>query len=144
MDMVLLYSFLSVLLVSLISLVGIITFLLRETFLKKVLLFLVSFSAGALLGDAFIHLLPDVVEKEGFSLTVSLSIIASIIVFFILEKFVGWRHCHEPTSQEHPHPLGIMNLVGMPFTMPSMAWSLEEVFSKHAPRHSDHHRRCCA
>jgi zinc and cadmium transporter len=34
------------------------------------------------------------------------------VLFFVLEKFVHWRHCHVPTSTEHPHPFAYMNLVG--------------------------------
>ncbi|NYZ75364.1 ZIP family metal transporter [Candidatus Micrarchaeota archaeon] len=105
------YAMASVLAVSCASLVGILTLLLRKDWLAKALLVLVSFSAGTLLGDAFIHLLPEATE-QGFTLAVSLSFIAGIAVFFALEKFVHWRHCHTPTSKEHPHPVAFMNLVG--------------------------------
>ncbi len=107
-----LYSLGSVFLVSLVSLIGLFTFPMNERTLRKILLFFVSFSAGALFGDAFIHLLPEAAEDFGFSLTVSLSLLGGIIVFFILEKFIHWRHCHIPTSEEHPHPVAFMNLVG--------------------------------
>jgi len=107
-----LYTILSVIIVSLISLIGIFTISLSEKRLKKVLLFFVSFAAGALFGDAFIHLLPKVVEEFGFSLTVSLSFLAGVLVFFVLEKYIHWRHCHVPTSKDHPHPLAVMNLIG--------------------------------
>lgn len=106
------YSLGSVLLVSLISLVGLFTFLMKERTLEKVLLFLVSFSAGALFGDAFIHLLPEAVEAQGFSMSVSIGLLGGIIMFFILEKFIHWRHCHIPTSEHHPHPVALMNLIG--------------------------------
>lgn len=106
------YSLGSVLLVSLITFVGLFTFPMKERALEKVLLFLVSFSAGALFGDAFIHLLPEAVEAEGFSMSVSISLLGGIMVFFILEKFIHWRHCHIPTSEHHPHPVAFMNLVG--------------------------------
>lgn len=102
----------SVLVVSLISLIGIITFALNNKKLRKMLLLLVSFSAGSLFGGAFIHLLPEATERIGFKLELSLYILAGILFFFVLEKFVHWRHCHVPTSKSHPHPLGMMNLVG--------------------------------
>ncbi|MBU3957742.1 MAG: ZIP family metal transporter [Nanoarchaeota archaeon] len=105
------YSFGSVLLVSLISLIGLFTFSVKEESLKKILLFFVSFSAGALFGDAFIHLLPEAAES-GISIGISLSVLGGIMLFFILEKFIHWRHCHIPTSSRHPHPLAVMNLVG--------------------------------
>lgn len=106
------YSFGSVFVVSLISFVGLFTFLLRDEALEKTLLFLVSFSAGALFGDAFIHLLPEAAAESGFTLGISLSLLSGIAVFFILEKFIHWRHCHIPTSEHHPHPVAFMNLVG--------------------------------
>ena len=71
-----------------------------------------SFSAGALLGDVFIHLLPGIVEESGFGLSISLYILLGILFSFSVEKIVNWRHCHHPTTKEHPHPFAIMNLVG--------------------------------
>jgi len=107
-----LYSLLSVLIVSLISLVGILTFSMKESQLRNILLLLVSFSVGGLFGDAFIHLIPEAVEETGFGLNVSLYILVGIISSFIMEKFLYWRHCHIPTSEEHPHPFAYMNLFG--------------------------------
>jgi len=107
-----LYTLLSVLIVSLISLVGIFFISIREDLLKRILLILVSFSAGALLGGAFIHLLPETVKESGFTISVSLSVLSGILVFFILEKIIFWRHCHIPTSNDHPHPFTYLNLIG--------------------------------
>jgi len=107
-----LYGLVSVVIVSLISLVGVLTFSLKEENLKKMLLYLVSFSAGGLFGDAFIHLIPEAAEKNGFGLHVSLYILFGIVVSFIVEKFLQWRHCHIPTSEEHPHSFVYMNLFG--------------------------------
>jgi len=106
-----LYTIGSVIIVSLISLVGVFSISIDETRLRKMLLFLVSFAAGALLGGAFLHLLPESVE-HGLEPKVSIFILAGIFGFFILEKIICWRHCHIPTSDEHPHPVGLMNLVG--------------------------------
>jgi len=106
------FSFISVFLVSLLSFTGVLFLALQAEKLKKILLFLVSFAAGGLLGDAFLHLLPAAVEAMGFGLEVSLAVLAGLLVFFVLEKFIAWRHCHIPTSKEHPHPLALMNLVG--------------------------------
>lgn len=73
---------------------------------------MVSFSAGAMLGDVFIHLLPELAEETGLDLTTSLYILLGIILFFVLEKVVHWRHCHMTASEDHVHPLAMMNLVG--------------------------------
>jgi zinc and cadmium transporter len=105
-------SLISVFVCSLLSFSGVFFLALQEEKLKKILLILVSFAAGGLLGDVFLHLLPETVAEMDFSLTVSLAILTGLLMFFILEKFITWRHCHIPTSQEHPHPLALMNLVG--------------------------------
>ena len=106
------YSILSILVVSIISLIGAVTLLFRKIDLKNILIFLVSLVAGALLGDAFIHLLPEAAEEFGFTLNLSLFLLLGILTFFILEKFIQWRHCHLPTTEDHPHPLAFMNLIG--------------------------------
>jgi zinc and cadmium transporter len=100
-----------VLFVSLISLIGIVTISIKTDRLKKILIYMVSFSAGALLGDAFIHLLPELAE-EGLSLRYSITILIGVLLFFSLEKIVHWRHCHMPITKEHVHPFAYMNLLG--------------------------------
>lgn len=107
-----LYSIISVMLVSLISFVGLFTLSLTDTKLKNMLLYFVSFSAGALFGDAFFHLLPEVTESSGFTIEVSVSVIAGIALSFLIEKIIHWRHCHFPQSTDHVHPFAIMNLIG--------------------------------
>ncbi len=107
-----LYTLASVILVSMISLIGILALSIKESILKRILIVLVSFSAGALLGDAFIHLLPEIVEEEGFVLEISLYTLSGILVFFVLEKLIFWRHCHVLTSDEHIHTFTYMNLIG--------------------------------
>ena len=106
------YALVSVLIVSLISFVGILTFSIKVNKLKNILLYMVSFSAGALFGDAFIHLLPEVIEEAGFGLEISFYLMFGIAFSFIIEKFIHWRHCHIPNSEEHVHPFAMMNLFG--------------------------------
>lgn len=89
-----LYSLLSVLIVSSISLIGIVTFSIKESKLKEALLYMVSFSAGTLFSDAFIHLIPEAVEENGFGLNISIYILSGILVFFVVEKILHWRHSH--------------------------------------------------
>jgi len=110
--MVVIQTLLSVLVVSLISFVGVFFLFLKEKNLNKILLFLVSLSAGSLFGGAFLHLLPEAASEKGFTLTLSLSVLGGILFFFIVEKFIHWRHCHIPTSTQHPHHLAKMNLIG--------------------------------
>lgn len=112
MAAVYIYSLLAVLLVSLVSLIGVLALSFKIKKLRQILSFLVSFAAGALLGGVFIHILPELSEKQGFNLLESILILLGILVFFVLEKIVRWRHCHQPTCKQHPHALGVMNLVG--------------------------------
>jgi zinc and cadmium transporter len=105
-------TLISVAVVSLASLAGVVTFVLGAGPLRRIVFWLVSFAAGTLLGGVFLHLLPEAVERDGMSMTVSLSICGGILLFFLLEKFLAWRHCHLPSTHEHPHRLSTMNLVG--------------------------------
>ena len=113
-----LYTLISVLFVSLVSMIGIVTLFWKKKNRDEFLLLLVSLSAGTLFGGAFLHLLPEAVEKSGFTLQVSLLLLAGVLVFFLLEKFIHWHHCHTPTEQaskhlaHHPTHLAPLNLLG--------------------------------
>ncbi len=106
------YTLISVIIVSLISLVGVFTFAISEEKLKKILIYLVSFAAGTLLGDAFIHLIPEAFSEIENTVLLSVSILTGILAFFIMEKFLHWRHCHEMACEDHPHPFSYILLVG--------------------------------
>ena len=113
MESIILYSIISVLIVSLISFIGILTLSMNTDRLRKILIYLISFSAGSLFGDAFIHLLPEIVEETGgFGLNISLYILSGIVIFFVLEKVIHWQHCHMPITKTHVHPFAYTNLVG--------------------------------
>ncbi len=112
MTQVWLYSLISVIIVSLISFIGVITFSVKLDKLKKILFILVSFAAGSLFGGAFLHLMPEAIEQHGAQTGIFLVLIGGIVLFFVLEKIICWRHCHIPTSDKHPHPLAFMNLIG--------------------------------
>ncbi len=61
---------------------------------------LVSFAIGALLGAAFLEVIPHAFEN-GDPHTVAMSILGGILVFFLLEKLLLWRHSHEGHGDEH-------------------------------------------
>jgi len=81
----------------------------EKNVLKKITFFLVSLSAGTLMGGAFIHLLPEASEKINKEY-MFLIVLASFIFFFIIEKVLHWRHCHKGDCSIHS--FGYMNLVG--------------------------------
>ena len=91
---------------------GIFTISMKAAMLKKFMIYMISFSAGAMLGDAFIHLLPEIVEEKGFGLDISIYLLSGIAFLFIIEKIIHWRHCHHPTTADHPHPFAWMNIFG--------------------------------
>lgn len=98
--------------ISCISLAGALTLFFRPDSLRRWLLVLISFAAGALLGDAFLHLIPEISESEtGFDLLASFSLLGGVLAFFILEKVLHWHHSHVP-SEEVLHPVAVTNLVG--------------------------------
>lgn len=101
---------LATLLISSGSLIGVLTLALNQKFLGKILLSLVSLSAGTMLAAALLHLLPESIEALGTTLPFQLTL-ASFIAFFLLERFLHWRHCHD---KDHltKHTVGTMNLIG--------------------------------
>lgn len=116
-------AILSVVIVSLLSLVGSLTIVLG--FLKRhlVLLALVALAAGTLLGDAFFHLIPEAVaSRNGFSSTLGILIVTGFLAFFLLETGLRWGHAHgeeahpheppEPGAPEQIAPFAWTNLVG--------------------------------
>ncbi len=67
---------------------------------------LISFATGALLGAALLNLLPHAIEDAGVSNVrlVGFALVAGIFAFFVLEKLVLWRHCHQHDCDSHvPH-----------------------------------------
>jgi zinc and cadmium transporter len=94
-----------------VSFVGISILLIKERNLKDYIFVFMSLAVGALLGDAFIHLIPEAFESISNPLTVSLLIIGGILLFFIIEKFFHWHHHGEDVEESHIHPTGKMILV---------------------------------
>ncbi len=107
-----LQAVLAVLIVSIISLVGVATLALNQAYVKKIVTFLVSLSVGALFGDAFLHLMPELYRSDAKAELISLGIIGGILLFFMLEKFLRWRHCHDEHDEDDNSHIGQINLVG--------------------------------
>jgi zinc and cadmium transporter len=65
---------------------------------------LVSYAIGALLGAAFLEVLPQAIEAQGDAETAAAILLAGILGFFVLEKLVLWRHCHDDHCEGHETP----------------------------------------
>ena len=85
------------------SFLGALTLVLKDRILSKILPSLVAFSAGALIGTAFLHLIPEAITKveigESSIFKIFIYLILGFCTFFILEEFIGWHHHH---STSHP------------------------------------------
>ena len=92
----LLYAILAVAVVSLLSLVGVFAISLKETTLDRILFVLLSFSAGSILGAAYLDLLPEAIEflgEEQLSIAF-LYVTLGFLGFFLLERNIYWYHGH--------------------------------------------------
>ncbi len=105
-----LYTLGSVGVVSLMSLLGVFTLGVSERRIRGWLFNLVSFSAGALLGDVFLHIFPEF-HNQGFTTTTGCYILFGILVFFVLERFILWHHSHT-SHDEHVHSVVYLSLLG--------------------------------
>ena len=64
---------------------------------------LISYAIGALLGAAFLEVLPHAIEAAESPEHAAMNILAGILIFFVLEKLVLWRHCHDEGCHGHGH-----------------------------------------
>ena len=104
-------ALLSVLALSVASLAGALTLSLGQGRLERVIFLLVAFAVGAMLGGAFLHLIPESYETLGGGPETGLLVLAGVLAFFVLEKFLHWRHQHGApeaiagaTGHTHAHP----------------------------------------
>jgi zinc and cadmium transporter len=111
MDPVLLWIVGSGLLMSAIALVGSVTLLLSARALERILSPLVAFAAGSLLGGAFFHMIPVGLGSGLDEITVYGLILAGFAVFFGLEQFLHWHHCHRADTA-CKKPLTYLILIG--------------------------------
>jgi zinc and cadmium transporter len=92
------------------SLVGAVFAGLRPDRLQRLVFTLVALATGALLGGAFLHLLPEATERIGAEATGALAL-CGLGSFFLLERVIHWRHCHD-TDECEVHPLSTLALLG--------------------------------
>ena len=101
---------LSGILMSIISLVGGLTFIVKESTFKKLLLPLVALAAGSLIGGALFHMLPESIEHIGNEKIVYIWFVIGFVTFLILEQFLHWHHCHS-ISDHKKEPLTYLILI---------------------------------
>ncbi|NLO70195.1 MAG: ZIP family metal transporter [Porphyromonadaceae bacterium] len=110
MDKVWLYALLSTLVVSAISLIGVTLFALKSERLQRILLLLISFSVGALLGNAFFHLIPEsYFHIENAKLT-SWLIIGGFMLFFFIDQFLHTHQTGNSSDVTKAKPYGYLSL----------------------------------
>jgi zinc and cadmium transporter len=92
--------------------VGLLVLSINQKFLSRITFFLVAVAAGALMGDAFIHLIPESLESSSNITLTMLMIIGGILTFFILEKYLHFHHEHDECRHENEiKPVGPLILI---------------------------------
>ncbi|MEM4727376.1 MAG: ZIP family metal transporter [Candidatus Bathyarchaeia archaeon] len=105
------YIILSTILVSIPSLVGVSALSIREETLHRFLIFLIAFSAGAIMGAVYFDLLPEAMEQ--LESQVALDYIAlGFILFFILERLIYWYHGHGHSEEIESTAFEVTNIKG--------------------------------
>jgi len=108
--MIAFYAISATVVISLLSLLGVITLYFNKKTVDKVLYYIIAFAAGTLLADSFLHLIPEAYE-ELQSETVFLYVLAGFFLFFLVEKVLNWHHYHH-TGKCQGHVVGKLNLLG--------------------------------
>ncbi len=92
---------------SFVGLVGVFSLFTSDAVLKKTIKTLVAFSAGALLGGGFFHLLAESLEKMTPFQSFAIAIVG-FLAFFVLEEYLHWHQCEECEI----HPYSYLMIVG--------------------------------
>jgi zinc and cadmium transporter len=74
--------------------------LFRESTRKTLLPCLLSYAIGTLLGAAFLGMIPNALQQNT-AVAISGTVLAGIVIFFVLEKLIIWRHCHDAECEVH-------------------------------------------
>lgn len=108
------YSIVSAVIISFCSLLGIVFLGAKKGLWEKVIVALVAFAAATMLGNAFFHFLPEIIEhREGENpQIIGLWIIFGVLIGLLTEKVLHWNHCHHSPDKAYPHTFAKMSLLG--------------------------------
>lgn len=104
------YAVIASSIVSLISLIGVFALLVSDKLLNKIIIFMVAFAAGGLIGGAFLDIIPEAMEYMKDTTQLFLYVICGYLIFFALEKYLHWRHCHDAKCKTHEFTY--LNIIG--------------------------------
>lgn len=105
-------ALLGVIIVSAIPLIGFAVVFVSKPKLEQYTHLLVSFAIGALLGNAFMHLLPEIFSESKNTTVTSIAIVSGILIFYCVEQFLKWHHTHNETTQKKAHAVAYMSMIG--------------------------------
>lgn len=108
-----LYTMASVAIVSLISFVGVFTMPLKPETVGRAMTLAVAFATGSLLGAAFFDVLPEAFKDGGDSMLSY--VFLGMMIFFAMERYIHWNHCHTASCEKHYHPMTYLNIIGGAF-----------------------------
>lgn len=132
--MTLLYIIIATLIISILSLIGALTFLTKFKITQKAMMLLVAFAAGTLLATSFFELLPEAVhafeddehqelfalegevhsdeetDEESHVFWPGIYMFLGIALFYIIEKFIHWHHHHDLDC--HHHVVSKLSILG--------------------------------
>lgn len=110
MALTLVWIILSTFAMSMIAWIGLLTLSIKEESLKNILIILVAFSAGALIGGGFLHLIPEALIKMESTLSLFLWVLIGFSLFFLMEQFLQWQHSHK-ISSDYKKPVSYLILI---------------------------------
>ena len=103
------YAILASIMMAFISFLGVTVFQFKV--FRNNLKYFLAISSGALLANAFVHILPEAVESKGLTIPLSLTFLGAVSFNFVIDSYLRYKECCEVDSNQKKH-LGVMNLIG--------------------------------